>query len=107
MMSMWLRHLCRRTVKRVDTACRNLAETACTGDCAMFDGVCLPTVAKFNSLGYDDEPGSNVAVRTYRCGGLAESVCTDASTCYWEMIVVSQNLPKLFSRNSAQPRWLS
>ena len=66
------------------TSCRDLAETACTGDCAMFDGVCLPTVAKLNSLGYDDEPGSNVAVRTYRCGGLAESVCTDASTCYWE-----------------------
>ena len=67
------------------TACRDLAETACTGDCAMFDGACLPTVAKLNSLGYDDEPGSNLAVRYYRCTvAETESACTDASTCHWE-----------------------
>jgi len=67
------------------TACRNLAETACTGDCAMFDGMCLPTVAKLNSLGYDDEPGSNLAVRFHRCAvAETESACTDASTCHWE-----------------------
>ena len=66
------------------TACRNLAETACTGDCAMFDGMCLPTVAKLNSLGYDDEPGSNLAVRFHRCMNAEESACRAASTCLWE-----------------------
>ena len=67
------------------TACRDLAETACTGDCAMFDDFCLPTVAKLNSLGYDDEPGSNLAVRFHRCAvAETESACTDASMCHWE-----------------------
>ena len=67
------------------TACRDLAETACTGDCAMYDGLCLPTVAKFNSLGYDDVSGANLAVRFLRCAVLStKSTCDAASTCHWE-----------------------
>jgi len=79
-------------------ACVILAEAECTGDCAMFDGACLPTAAKFNSLGYDDEPGANTAIRQYRCTGRkvynqdpatggqpVQSLCEESTTCHWDM----------------------